>query len=617
MENRKLWSALLIGALCLWPADEGRANLLKKIAPNSVRVSHYLNYDLRMPTLEEAITPDEAVSAVANHIVAINKGTVELGEAKVRYYEDYRRVLASCSELSTAKPVFYEKEDGTQLLARYLVGFRQGGETRGFFAVDANDGTVICDLMWTPELLPLWSVPNAKWDQAQSANELDELAELMPPLNQFTAGIPIDPRSPNWTIIDGMVDELPTKTQEERREQVNHFNETHGERLGVKLKSKMMRRIATLKCMSVAASYAADWWAIRTGQELGVYKNAVGGQQEYGYNPRVVESLFYHKRNEQNFFGRWIGNWKAAPLTSDPVTGENVPFSPRGIARILHETDSQKLKDPLVPSLLQYDIRDNHFCMDAKPVITQVFTTGLFPSRAIERDKRQAEDSDFPFALPPNYGTDDGVNNLKMAIDTWGPHLAQHMQRTMGGKSRTGFTGMGVHCCLLVGYGMYEDKLHFVYRETFGGGKGRYLEDFFLGPEFRIMPAEYFYQAIGFPHHLYMELEGLKTGLDAALEGTLKVTTNKGKVAISPDEIRVYVDGKLAEHARLREQEEGTYRLWIPIGTIAHSSRVEIRAARKYFANHKGGKWFGIAAERPNRKWEPLKQQLEPTNFDI
>ena len=617
MFGGKLCFLLLTTAVVLANGHCLRANLLKKIAPNSIRVSHYLNFDLQMPRAEEAIGPDVAVSAVAEHIAEIKEGRLEVGEAKAEYWRDYRKVLDSYSELSSAKPVFYKKEDGTELLARYLVGMRRDDKVYGFFTVDGKEGKVICELMWTPELRPLWSVSDKVWESSQSVNEIDELAELVPPLDQFTAGIPIDPHEANWTIIDGVVDELPTKTQEERREQVTDFNERHGKRLGVELKSKMMRRIATLKCMSVAASYAADWWAVRTGHQLGTYKNAVGGQQEYGFNPRVVESLFYKRRQEQNLFGRWIGNWKTAPLASDPVTGENVPFSPRGIARVLCETNSQDLKDPLVPSLLQYDIRDNHFYMDAKPVITQVFTSGVFPRNAIQRDIANAQQADFPYALPPNYGSEDAATNLKSAIDNWGPHLAQHMQRTMGGKSRTGLTGMGVHCCLIVGYGMYEDKLHFVYRETFGGGKARYLEDFFLGPEFRIMPAEYFYQAIGFPHHLYLKLEGLKTDLDAATVGTLIVSTNGGNAAISPDELRVYVDGELAEHARLREQGLGRYSLWIPIGTTAHSSRIEIRASKKYFANHEGKKWFGVAAERPNRKWQALKEQLSPINLEF
>jgi len=601
----------------LFSAPGHAAGLADKLAPNSVRVSHYLNFDMPMPTVAEAISAEAAVAAVRARVNAIAGGTVPMSGAKAEYWRDYATVVQTWSDVSSAKPVFYDRKDGERLVARYLVGLRRsdGDEVGGFFTVDARDGAIIADLMWTPDLEPLWRVPAGTWDGAASANDIDEVAELLPPLDQFTSGIPIDPHERAWTIVDGFVDEMPAKTQEERRAQVESFNRTHGEALGVELKAKLVRRIATLKCMSVAASYAADWWSVRCGRTLPTYKNAVGGQKEYGINPRVVESLYFQRRSEVGFVDKLFGDWKTAPFAHDPVTGEKVPFSPRGIARILAETGAGTVADPLVPSLLQYDTTDHYFAMDQKPVVSQVFTSGIFPSCDMNRDlERAAEDPSFPVSLAPEYGTDMTPERLAKAIDTWGPHLAQHMQRTYGGKSRTSLSGMGVHCCLIVGYGMYDDRLHFVYRETFGAARSRYLEDYFMGPEYRIMPAEYFYQAIGFPHHLYLTLTDFGYEADASLVGTLTVTTNGGTDLVDADRLIVEVDGVEAEHARISHKGRGTYRLWLPIGTTAHSQRIVIRASTKYFADAAGRPWFGVVVERPDgHHWEVQPGKLEAT----
>lgn len=605
--------------LTLLPQDGSAESLLGKLAPNSVRVNSYLNPTLELPAAGEGIGLDAAVEAVRQHIEEVRSGRLDGSGSLSAYWEDYRKVLDRWTELSEARPVHLDTKDKGILLARYLVGLRKGSRLGGFIAVDARDGSIAARLMWNEALEPLWQIDASTWAEASSVNDIPELAELVPFLDQYTAGIPIDPHDPRWTFIDGTVDDMPSKTQEERVERITWFNETHGAATGVTLKSKKVRRIATLKCTSVATSYAADWWTVRTGKALSTFVNAVGGQKGYGFDPRIVEARFFQLRQDRSIWSRIMGNWKTAPFTKDPVTGEGVPFSPRGLALSLCSMEKGILADPLVPSLRQYPVEANHFNMDARPVVTQIFTTGMFPKMTIAYDQKHASEADFPFSLAPNYGEPVNGEGLARALDTWGPHLAQHMQRTyFGGKARTSLTGMGVHCVLLVGYGMYEGRLHFIYRETFGNGSAGYLEDSFLGPAFRIMPAEYFNEAIAFPHRLYLEMKKLHTGADAALVADLTITTNRRRDPLSPDAFQVTVDGRACEAARLRERAPGQFKLWIPASATYEGRRIEIRARKRYFADGAARNGFGIALERRNGQggWTVARDELEPIALD-
>ena len=576
-------------------------------------LKHFLNLDAKLPQRSEALAAEQASEAVIEHISKIQSGVRDV-DAMTEYWSDYRSVLSQWTEVSSAKPVLISKEDGTVLIARYLVGLVKDGQVGGFWAVHGKTGAIQSELLWTDDFAPLWRIPAKTWENAGSVNDIEELAELVAPFSQFTTGIPIDPNNGDATIIDGVVDVLPLKTQEERRERVEWFNETHGTDLQVALKAHKGRRTASSKCMSVAASYLGDWWTVRTSGALPTYTNGVGGQKEYGFNPRLLECIFYARRKEQ--FIKFMGNFKTAPFSKDRVTGEPIPYSPRGYARILNETNSGVTKDNLVPTLVQYETNDNHFAMDQKPLIYQIFTTGLFPRRAIKKDLKNAKDPDFPFSLAENYGEAVSVADIAVAIDRWGPMLAQHMGRNKDGSPKTGKFGMGVHCVTVVGTAQAGGKDMLVYRETFGPATHDYLEDSFMGPAFRMMPIEYFYQAIAFPHHLYVKLDGLKYADDASLVGTITVTTNRGKAPVDVDDVHVFVDGKLATHGRAKPLGNGKYQLWLPISVTKHSKRIEVRVTKKYFADKAGNNAFGVAAERPEKRWSVVKGNLEPIKID-
>ena len=576
-------------------------------------LKHFLNLDAKLPQRGEAISPEQASQSVIEHINAIQNGARD-GDALTDYWNDYRAVLSSWTDVSSAKPVLITKEDGTVLIARYLVGLTKGNVVGGFWAVNSKSGAVQSELLWTTEMAPLWKVPASTWQNAASVNDIEELAELIAPFDQFTTGIPINPNHRDAKIIEGVVDVLPLKTQEERTERVEWFNATHGTDLKVALKAHKGRRTASSKCMSIAASYVGDWWTVRTGGKLPTYTNGVGGQKEYGFNPRLLECIFYARRKDQ--FLKFVGNFKTAPFSKDRVTGEPIPYSPRGYSRILAETNEGVTKDNLVPSLLQYETKNNHFAMDQKPLIYQVFTTGHFPRRAIKKDLKNAEDPDFPFSLAENYGEPVSVADIGVALDRWGPCLAQHMGRNKDGNPKTGKFGMGVHCVTVVGTAKVSGKDMLLYRETFGPATHDYLEDSFMGPAYRMMPIEYFYQVIAFPHHLYVKLDGLKYAEDASLVGTISVTTNRRKAPVDVDDVHVFVDGKLATHGRAKPLGNGKYQLWLPMSVTKYSKRIEIRVTKKYFADAAGNNAFGVAAERPEKRWSVVKGELAPIKVD-
>jgi hypothetical protein len=580
-------------------------------------LKHYLNIDMKLPQVDEAITPSVAVKAVENHIRKL-RSNESFPDGLADFNADYIAVLGKWTVLSSAKPVILVKEDGDSLVARYLVGFVKDDKVGGFFSVDPINGSVQTDIMWTYDLDPLWIVPKAIWDKAATVNEIDELAELVPPFEQFTSGVPVSAHDGSLNFVDGVVDSLPFKTQEERKERVEWFNSKFGTEFKVQMSSSEGRRTATSKCMSVAASYVGDFWTVETGNKLPSYTNGVGGQKEYGHNPRLLECLFFENRNKTGLSGKWAGNFKTAPFGKDRVTGETIPFSPRGYSRVLVETGEGLVADNLVPHVLQYETNNLHFGMDQKPVLIQILTEGIFPGRTIKSDIRESYMDDFPFSLAPSYGEPFTFDGMKKALDTWGPMLGQQVGRDSKGNPRKGAFGMGVHCVMIVGTGFVNGKDMVIYKETFGDGSSDYLEDSFLGPAYRAMPLEYFYQGIAFPHHLYLNLAKLSHFEDASLGGNLTITTNKGQQPVdSIDSISIYVDGKVAGSAMAKPLGNGNYSIWIPFHETINATKIEIRAKKKYFADSNAMNGFGVSASRTDGKhWVVDEEVPLPIDMD-
>lgn len=582
-----------------------------------------LNVNLALPGDDAALTGDQAREAAARHVAAVLAGREGTAEGPMApYWTDYKAVLARYPELSSARPVHVTDAEGKVVVARWLVGLRMNGPVGGFISVDPADGSIQSRLMFTPELKPLWMVPESTWNAAASINDIPELDELVPPYAQFTTGIPVDPQGPGVHLVDGIL-ELPSKTQEERRQECEFFNNDHGTELNLTLSATKGRRTATSKCLSVAASYLADFWIATTGGVLPTYRNAVGGQKEYGVNPRHLECIYFKRaRDEAGLGGKAVlalGDLVGAQVYmlaqfklagKDRVTGEPIPYAPRGYARILAETKAGTTPDNLAPSLISYPAGDNPFAMDQAPLLI-VIDRNLTARLTRDRDERRygADGSDGTFQIAPwNSAQMDAKEQeecLANALQTWGPLLAQHMKRDASGNAATGPLAIGVHACVIVGTVELDGRLHFVYRETFGDCSARYLEDSFLGPAYRAMPAEFFYQAIAFPHTLQLSLSDVHTAEDASLVGSLEIRTNRGRDLVDADEIEVAVDGVVTPHARFTSTGTGTYTMWLPIGSTANAGRIEIRASKRYFAGGDGKAAFtaSMVRDEGGRRW--------------
>ena len=566
----------------------------------------FLVKELACPRPDEAISPDKAVLAAKLHFDKVRQGRYGKSFKPDAYLTDYQRVLTAWKDETEAKPVLVTTDDGAFRVARYLVGLRRGNKVGGFIAINALDGSLLSTLMWTPEFDPLWQLDGDAWDAATSVNDLPALEELLTPDARFTAGIPVDPRTDRFSIVGGIVDVLRLKTQAERRVAINTLNAAYSSRFGLRLRSHLGRRNAAGKCLSVAASYLADWWRIQAGLPLPSYTNHIGGQLEYGTCPRSIEALYFERRTRSTWFGRRLGNWKHAPLARDRVTGERIPYSTRGYARILCETEAGTRSDPLVGEQ-QYCTNDNPFAMDQRPMVFQVFRNKMPARRVIRKDIRGSRNSSYPFSVPTDHGQKITAKRLAEAIDTYGPLLAQHLARSTTEEP----LGIGVHNCMLIGYTEHEGQTWFAYAETFGNASHQYLEDSFLGPSYRIMPLEYFYQAIAFPHHLYLDAEILSAHPDR-LEATIHITTNRRRDPVPVDVIHLLIDGKHRNDLGIQHVEGGTYRLSVRLPDANH---VEVRAVKNYFADVQARNGFGVAIQRTGSDWIVSPGNLEPINL--
>ncbi len=593
-------------------------------ADTGIIMNQRLNVFLELPTLDAALPAETARAIVAAYIATIlaDKDEDIADKPPHTYAQDLRKVLQQFPKPSEAKPVMVSAPDETERVARWLVGLEMGREIGGFFAMDPVDSSIQSPLMFTPDLKPLFRVPKQIWRDAPSVNTIPQLNELLPPITQFTTGIPIDPHAPGVFIIDGVLD-LPKKTQEERREAIEVFNRGLGREAGVRMHHVLGRRTATSKCLAVASSYLADWWIVATGGTLPPYRNPVGGQQEYGVNPRHLESIYFERaRDEAGIVGRAVmgfgnltglhmharGNFKL--VGRDRITREPIPYSPRGYARILSETLAGTVPDPLVPEHIQYEHGDNPFAMDEPPLL-MVIDRNFMARRTRRKDQRRYDDEDDAYFQIAEWSarelsTKEKEQQLMAALHAWGPLYAQHMQRDRRGNPQSGIRAKGVHACVIVGYKQIDGRLHFIYRETFGNATHHYLEDSFLGPAYRAFPIEFFYQAIAFPHILQPSLSSIATAADGSLSGMLEVRTNRGTTLVSPDTITVKIDGQQHADVELTQQSPGVYQFDLPPTKIENARHVRFSVSKRYFTAGDGTDTFPAGLARRNNRWQTV-----------
>jgi hypothetical protein len=399
------------------------------------------------------------------------------------FYRELIKVLKTYKQLGIPKTMKVENR-----AAKILVPFNLNEKMiAGFFQVSADGKKIISYLPWDKNLTPLFKVNRKKWESAKFANDLEEIKELRPISDSYSAGIPVEISDLTDLYLIDYVDFLPTKTQEER--------EAYTSKNG--LKATLGRRTGSSKCLSYAASLASDWWNIATGRKIGKYDSFVNGAREFGMNPRVVESLYFnHKKCPYSFV-------KKTGL--DRVTGEKIPYSPKHYAYIMSSIKHpKKIQDPLKKSN-SYILPENKFGMD------------------------------LPFTNCFNK-TNGKIEKIKADLKRYGIMYAQHTSRLFNNKVSMVF--QGVHACNIVGTAKYKGKPVVVYYETFGKNSRDYIEDSFYGPALRVFPVKFFYQGIQFPHRI---IPDVRPGADGI---TVRFLTHDGK-KISPEQVTAVLDGKV------------------------------------------------------------------------
>jgi hypothetical protein len=459
--------------------------------------------------------PDQARQTVIREIGRVLSGQSAYATGLSRASEfgkDLSAVLRRFPQVGTAKPVLLEGKT-VKFLVPLVIDARTFG---GFFQVNPAGTTIISFLVWDGAGVPLFRVERQKWDQAKSANELPELAELIPIKAQPSAGVPVEPEDIQDLFLIDHLGAIPSKTQEERKEHVDAES----------LKATLGRRTGSSKCLSYAAAMASDWWKTILGLPIGSYVSFVNGAREYGLNPRLLESLYFHTPASPYTFKKEAGK--------DRVTGETIPYSPKHYTYVMSWRPAPAtIQDPLRKDR-SYSLPEHGFGMD------RPFFTVFNKSKG-------------------------NVADIRQALQRYGILYAQHTSRLLNDK--ISLTLQGVHAVNIVGTGRLNGKDVVLYYETFGKNHRDYLEDSFYGPRLRAFPVGFFYQANAFPHQIRAFL--------AAKNGTAQIrfSDHLGR-PLAPERVAVKING---------QDRPVKVAAALNISPLPQLALVELRFARKYF----------------------------------
>ncbi|GAB4267581.1 MAG: hypothetical protein Kow0029_02150 [Candidatus Rifleibacteriota bacterium] len=426
-----------------------------------------------------------AITTIKTEIAAALAGKSEFARKIGRNSDFYRqllKVLRKNSDIGIPKPMLLNGKVAKILVPLNLDSKRIGG----FFQLSADGKEIISYLPWDKNFEPLFIVDREKWEKAASADLLDEVKELVPIKEGYSAGVPVETSDLTDLFMIDYIDRIPSKTQEEREA----YTSQHG------LKASLGRRTGSSKCLSYSASIASDWWNIALGNKIGFYDSFVNGAREFGMNPRIVESLYFAYPKCPYSFIKETG--------LDRVTGEKIPYSPKHYAFIMSSISlPSTIKDPLKKGV-SYQFPENGFGMD------------------------------LPFCNSFDRGRGK-VEKIRQDLKRYGIIYAQHTSRLF--KDKISLTFQGVHAVNIVGTAKLKGEPVVIYYETFGKNHRDYLEDSFYGPRLRAFPVKFFYQGIFFPHRIIPEVKIENEN------ARIRFLTHEGK-RIAPERVQVLVNGK-------------------------------------------------------------------------
>ncbi|MFN7967607.1 MAG: hypothetical protein U0V87_18180 [Acidobacteriota bacterium] len=287
--------------------------------------------------------------------------------------------------------------------------------------------------------------------------------------------------------IDGMrVHVLPYfdhgvsyKSTQETLEQVNTINARYAPNPPWQFRPD--RRLGHYKCMATSTSMLLDWFRLQQGNVLPPYTSIFDGRTYNGYDPRAIDAAYYeHAEKDPELFELSDDDHL------DPVTGVPVPFSVAAFAQLVEEETLRG--EPRT-------VRDRHLPLEHTLDLSAV--GALHAVRVLSPTFHWR-------ALLKIYPEADSLR-LRDALETYGPLLAGIKIRfsalhgvfrdtRLGDFPIVGPSGHGV---LIVGWIEKNDRLYFLYRETFGDCDEETVE---CGPAYRVYPVYGFNEAFGFSH---------------------------------------------------------------------------------------------------------------------
>jgi hypothetical protein len=267
------------------------------------------------------------------------------------------------------------------------------------------------------------------------------------------------------------------KSTQETAEQVEHVNATYAP--APRWVFRPERRMGHYRCMATAASLVLDWFALRGGATLPEYTSLFDGRPYRGFDPKVLDAMYFERAvSEPKLFRLAVGSH------ADPVSGIPVPYSVAAYARLVEDATahpgSRAVRDPQLPVTFEADFAPTG------PLVAERVLGPTFQWRAL-------------LGVYPRTDSE----RLRRAIEERGPLLAGIKVRfsnlhgvfrdtRLGDLPIVGSSGHGV---VIVGWIEKDDRLYFVYRETFGDCDEERVD---CGPAYRIYPVYGFNEVFAF-----------------------------------------------------------------------------------------------------------------------
>lgn len=282
-------------------------------------------------------------------------------------------------------------------------------------------------------------------------------------------------------IIPYTLTALPYKNVEETKKWVAKINREYAPLPTWRYRAE--RRMGHYKCMSVSSSLIVDWFNLRRSAPAAEYRSLLNGKTERGFDHRKLDAIYYHRAGQ----AETEEDYPLLTLELDPVEQVPIPYNLEAFAKIIAMRGRNEVTadtwietpDPTLPGVI------HRFRAAELPALQYRILFQYVPSYRVAAD--------------PEMHT----RLLVDALERYGPVLAGIRVRfaSSGGvisatsAARLAIPNISGHGIVIVGYIRQEDRVYFVYRETFG----RFDElTSHGGPAYRVYPGHAFNEAYVF-----------------------------------------------------------------------------------------------------------------------